>query len=292
MTMFSGAITALITPFDDNDNLDVLAVKQIVKWQVDNGISGIVISGTTGESPSLVEDEFIELIRNTKKITKDKIPLIVGAGSNNTEKAIYQVRLAEENGADAVMVVVPYYNKPTQEGMFWHFKKISEATDLPIILYNIPGRVVVNMEIETVSRLAELSNIVGIKESTSNINRFNELAAIAKNFDVLSGDDTLTLPARVLGAKGVISVISNILPDVVQKLNKLCDQGKYKEALEIHNKIYKLTNLMFCETNPIPVKYAMSLLGLCKNNLRLPMTPLSQKYELLIQEELRNFYDF
>ncbi|MBN9542506.1 MAG: 4-hydroxy-tetrahydrodipicolinate synthase [Alphaproteobacteria bacterium] len=291
MTIYSGTFTAVITPFDDNDKLDVVAFKQILKWQIENGVSGLVVSGSTGESANLTEDEYIELIRNARKITKDKVPLIVGAGLNTTSKTINQVKIAEEAGADGVILVTPYYNKPTQKGMYYHFKEVAASTDLPIMLYNVPGRAVVSMNVETVADLAEIPNIVAIKESTNDVTRFAELSAISSNFDVLCGDDNLTLPARSLGAKGCVSVVSNILPDSVVKLNALCDEQMYSDALEIHNRIYKITDLMFIESNPIPVKYAMSVLGLCKNNLRMPLIPLDSKLETKVKDELRKFYE-
>lgn len=292
MTIYKGTITALVTPFNEENELDVVGLKQIVKWQVENNVDGIIVSGTTGESPNLSEDEFIELILNSKKITKDKIPLIAGVGTSSTAKTIKQAKLAEETGADGLLVIVPYYNKPTQRGIIEHFKAINDAVSIPIMLYNAPGRVIVNMTTSTIQTIfEECANVVGIKECPSDVLRFGELAKISPNFDVLTGDDPVLLPARTLGAKGVVSVISNILPDVVVALNKACDTQDYEKALEIHNNLANIISLMFVETNPIPVKYAMSVLALCKNKLRLPLVPLSEEHQTKIKEELRKFYD-
>lgn len=231
MSMFTGVITALVTPFDDNDKIDRDAVKKIIKWQVDNEISGIVVSGTTGESPNLSQDEFVEIIKIAKKILKGNIPLVAGVSSNSTNKAILQAKIAEESGADAVMITAPYYNKPTQKGIIEHFKLITQNINIPSIIYNIPGRTSVNIEIDTVVQIInECKNVVAMKEATDNIMRFAELSRISKDFSVLAGDDVLTLPSRVFGAKGTVSVMSNLLPDLVVELHKLCDQNQYDKA--------------------------------------------------------------
>ncbi|MBN8827379.1 MAG: 4-hydroxy-tetrahydrodipicolinate synthase [Sphingobacteriia bacterium] len=292
MNAFKGVFTALITPFEDDLTLDVKALARLANWQVENGVSGIVVSGTTGEAPNLTDDEFIEIIQTVKRYTKGNIPVIAGVGSNSTEKTIKQAKLAEKSGADALMVVAPYYNKPMQQGLIEHFKLISISTHLPIIVYNIPGRSVINMEISTITALLNFRNIVAIKESTANILRFTELCDLSDRLSVLCGDDLMALPARALGAQGVVSVISNFLPDLVVQMHNACDRGNFDEAKKIHNNLYRLTQLMFIETNPIPTKYAMSLLSLCKNNLRLPLTPLSEEHKSKVEYELRSFYDF
>ncbi|WP_164503813.1 4-hydroxy-tetrahydrodipicolinate synthase [Rickettsiales endosymbiont of Stachyamoeba lipophora] len=286
-----GPITALITPFNEDYSIDFESLEKIVGWQVDNKISGLVVNGTTGESPNITDDELIELIKATKA-KAGTCPLIIGAGSNSTKKAILKAQLAQKYGANAVLVVCPYYNKPTQQGLYEHFAAIAKNINIPIIIYNIPGRTNVNLEIEIIERLyKDFGNIIGIKESTNEILRFHTLSQIGKDFRIFCGDDALSLPSYLLGACGTISVLSNILPDLVVEMNNLYFDNKVEQAKTIYDHLFKFTNLLFSETNPIPTKFALSKIGLCKNILRAPLTQLSTESQPKILNELKKFYE-
>ena len=271
--MFKGAITAIVTPFKENGDLDLESLRKLVEFQIENNIDGIVPCGTTGESPSLNEEEHFEVVETVIDAANRKIPVIAGAGSNSTEHAIDMTKKAAELGADATLHVCPYYNKPTQEGLYKHFSAIAKAVDIPIIIYNIQGRTAVNMETSTLARLAkEHSNIIGVKEASGNIAQMMDVInELPKNFTVLSGDDNLTLPLIALGGKGVISVASNIIPKQMHDLCEYAINGNFEMAKEMHYKLLPLFKGIFIETNPIPIKAALAMKGMIKESYRLPM---------------------
>jgi 4-hydroxy-tetrahydrodipicolinate synthase len=273
---FPGTYTAIVTPFR-NGQVDVAALERLIKAQIRGGVDGLVPVGTTGESPTLSFEEHIEVIRLTVKFVRGRARVIAGTGGNSTSEAIYLTKAAEEAGADASLQVGPYYNKPTQEGLFQHFHAVARATRLPILLYNIPGRCGVEIGVDTVVRLAHDSvNIVGIKEAGGNADRVSQLrAALGPGFTILSGDDSLTLPFMAVGAHGVVSVASNVIPRGVAHLVEAYRRGKPELALKLHTRYYPLFKDLFIETNPGPVKAALALLGLIEEELRLPLVPVS-----------------
>ncbi len=273
--MFSGAFTALVTPFR-NGQVDVEALEGMVEFQIQNGIHGLVPCGTTGETPAMGEEEDRLVIGTVVKVANGRVPVIAGTGSNSTDMAIKYTKMAEEVGADGSLQVSPYYNKPTQEGLYRHFAAVAESTDLPIILYNIPGRTSVTIDAETTARLAEIPNIVGTKEATLSMNMAMDVMSLCgEDFDVLSGDDPVTLPLMALGGRGVISVASNVAPAAVSEMVNALLKGDWERGRELHYELLPLFRALFVETNPIPVKTAASILGLCSDEMRLPMIPLS-----------------
>jgi len=273
---FSGTYTAIVTPFK-NGAIDETAFERLIKMQIKGGVDGIVPVGTTGESATLNYEEHIQVIALAVKFAAGKINVIAGTGGNSTSEAIYLTQEAERAGADATLQVAPYYNKPTQEGLFQHFHAIARCTKLPIILYSIPGRCGIEISVETVNRLAHDSiNIVGIKEAGGSADRVSQLrAALGKNFTILSGDDSLTLPFMSVGAHGVVSVASNVIPKEVSHMVKAFAIHKPEVALKLHDKFYPLFKDLFIETNPTPVKAALSMMGIVENEFRLPLVPIS-----------------
>jgi 4-hydroxy-tetrahydrodipicolinate synthase len=286
--MFTGTYTAIVTPFK-NGQLDIPALERLVKAQVKGGVDGIVPVGTTGESPTVSYDEHIEIVRLAVKFAAGKVKVIAGTGGNSTTEAIYLTKEAEKAGADGSLQVAPYYNKPTQEGLFQHFHAIARATKLPILLYSIPGRCGVEIAVETVDRLAHDSvNIVGIKEAGGNPDRVSQLrAALGEKFTILSGDDSLTLPFMSVGAHGVISVASNVIPREVAHMVKAFAQGKPAVALKLHQKFYPLFKDLFIETNPVPVKAALAMLGVMDEEYRLPLVALSAAHREKLRKTLK-----
>lgn len=274
--MFKGAITALVTPFR-NGKLDEAALARFVDWQIAEGIHGLVPVGTTGESPTLDFDEHKRVIEITVETTKKRVPVIAGTGSNSTEEAVELSQYAEKVGSDAVLIVTPYYNKPSQEGLYQHFKAINDAINIPIIIYNIPGRSVVDMSVATMARcVKDLKNVVGLKDATANLARpSQQRAACGENFCQLSGEDATALGFMAHGGRGVISVASNVAPRLVADMQNALLAGDYKKALIMQDRLMPLFDVMFCETNPGPAKYAVSRLGLCTEDMRLPMVPVS-----------------
>lgn len=273
--MFSGAFTALVTPFR-NGGVDVEALEGMVEFQIQQGVSGLVPCGTTGETPAMSEDEDRLVIGTVVRVANGRVPVIAGTGSNATGMAIKYTKMAEEEGADGSLQVVPYYNKPTQEGLYRHFVAVAEATSLPLILYNIPGRTGLTMTAETTARLAEHPRIVGTKEATLSMNLAMDVMTLCgEDFCVLSGDDPVTLPLISLGGRGVISVASNVAPAAVSDMVRAALDGDWDRARELHYALLPLFRALFVETNPIPVKAAASLLGLCSDEMRLPMVPLA-----------------
>ena len=274
--MFAGTYTALVTPFHKG-RVDEGAYQKLIRDQVRGGVDGIVPVGTTGESPSVGFDEHIWVIELAVRAAKGRVKVLAGTGANSTAEAIHLTRAAEAAGADGSLQVTPYYNKPSQEGLFQHFKKIARATRLPIILYSIPGRCNIAIEVPTVQRLAmACKNIVGIKEAGGDADRVSQLrAALGQAFTILSGDDALTLPFMAVGAEGVISVASNIIPRQIAKMVNAFAAGKAAEALKLHQKYYPMFRDLFIETNPVPTKAALAMLGRCAEEYRLPLCKMS-----------------
>ncbi|MBI4413767.1 MAG: 4-hydroxy-tetrahydrodipicolinate synthase [candidate division NC10 bacterium] len=273
---FQGSIVAMVTPFRDGA-VDQAKIREQVEFHVKHGTGAIVPCGTTGESPTLSPEEHHEVVEETIRAAAGRMPVIAGTGSNSTAEAIALTRHAKEAGADGVLIVNPYYNKPTQAGLTAHFRAIADAVDIPIIMYNIPGRTGVNMLPETVAELAEHPNIVGIKEATGDVVQMtHDIVLCRGKLCFLSGDDTLTLPLMAVGGAGVISVVANIVPADVVAMTHAALSGDWKRAQELHLRLFPLCQAMFYETNPIPVKTAMKLLGLGNGQMRLPMTPMGE----------------
>ena len=273
--MFSGAFTALVTPFR-NGEVDVEALEGLVEFQIGSGVHGLVPCGTTGETPAMSEEEDRLVISTVVRVTNGRVPVIAGTGSNSTDMAIKYTKMAEEVGADGSLQVAPYYNKPTQEGLYRHFAAIAESTSLPLILYNIPGRTSVTIDAGTTARLAEIPNIVGTKEATLSTNMMMDVKSLCgDDFAILSGDDPFTLPLMALGGHGVISVASNVAPAAVSDMVGTLLNDDWDRGRELHYELLPLFRALFVETNPIPVKTAASILGLCSDEMRLPMIPLS-----------------
>ncbi|NPA13089.1 MAG: 4-hydroxy-tetrahydrodipicolinate synthase [Aquificae bacterium] len=289
--MFKGSIVALITPFKDGE-LDKNSLKRLIQFHIDNGTDAIVVAGTTGESATLTFPEHEELIKLAVEYAEGKIPIIAGTGANATHEAVALTKSAEKIGADASLQIVPYYNKPTQEGIYQHFKAIAEETNIPLILYNIPSRTGVDMLPETFARLySDFPNVIGIKEATGNVARVSEMINLTnEDVVILSGDDGLTLPMMSMGAKGVISVANNIIPKEISKMCKLALEGDFEGAREIHNKYWKLFKALFIETNPIPVKTAAYMMGLIDQlELRLPLYYMSEENRKKLEETLKEY---
>jgi 4-hydroxy-tetrahydrodipicolinate synthase len=285
---FRGTYTAIVTPFKDGA-LDEAALERVVKLQIKAGVDGIVPVGTTGESPTLDYEEHIRVIELAVKFAAGKIKVMAGTGGNSTKEAIYLTTAAEQAGADASLQVAPYYNKPTQEGLFQHFHAIARSTKLPIVLYSIPGRCGIEIGVDTVNRLAHDSvNIVGIKEAGGNADRVSQLrAALGPDFCILSGDDSLTLPFMAVGAQGVVSVASNVIPREVAQMVRAFAEGKISLAQKMHAKYYPVFKDLFIETNPVPVKAALAMLGVVQEEYRLPLVPMSAKNRDTLRNTLK-----
>jgi 4-hydroxy-tetrahydrodipicolinate synthase len=276
-TSFRGSFTALVTPFK-NGSVDEKAFRTLVDWQIAEGTKGLVPVGTTGESPTLSHEEHRSVVEWCVEQARGRVPVVAGAGSNSTREAIDLARHAEKAGADAVLVVTPYYNKPTQEGLYQHFKAINDAIGIPIIIYNIPPRSVIDMSVETMARLWELKNIAGVKDATANVVRVSQQrAAMGPDFNQLSGEDATALGFMAHGGHGCISVTSNVAPRLCAEFQDLCLQGNYADALKVQDKLMPLHTALFIETNPAPTKYALSLLGKCAETVRLPMVMVAEK---------------
>ncbi len=290
---FQGVFTAMITPFDQERNLDLEGLKTNISYQIEQGISGLVILGTTGETSTLSQEEKISILEAAVFQAKGKVPIIAGASSNSTSKTIEESCLAEEIGAQALLIATPYYNRPTQEGIFKHFEAISQAVSIPIIVYNISSRTGQNIETSTLKRIATLDKIVGVKESSGNINQILEVFAEVKtthpDFSILSGDDSLTLPILSLGGQGVISVISNLYPKPLIDLVEAALRDDFKKARQLHNTLHRLFKAAFLETNPIPIKAMMQALGLPSGTLRLPLCEISSENHRHILETIEYY---
>ncbi len=274
--MIHGSIVAIVTPFN-NGSIDEKALKDLIEFQIENGTHGIVPCGTTGESPTLSHEEHEYVIELTVKAVKNRIPVIPGTGSNSTAEAIRLTKFAEKVGADAALSIVPYYNKPSQEGIYLHFKQIASQVKIPIILYNVPGRTGVGINPETVARLAkDCKNIIGVKEATGSVQQASKILYLCgMDFIVLSGEDAINFPILTVGGKGFITVTANVAPRDVAELYNSYQRGELNQARELHYKLHPLNEAMFIETNPIPVKVALSIMGRVRSEFRLPLSPLA-----------------
>ena len=281
-----GSITALITPFK-NGEVDAKAFQDFVQWQIDEGTQGLVPCGTTGEAPTLFDHEDELVIRTCIEVAKGKVPVIAGCGTNNTAHAIHLTKTAEKLGADAALHVTPYYNKPTQEGLYQHYKAIHDSTGLPIVIYNIPGRSIVNMTPETMARLAQLPRIIGVKDATGDLSRPVKTRKLCgPDFIQLSGNDETAIPFLAQGGVGCISVVSNVAPALCAQMQNAWRKGDFATAQRINEQLAPLVEALFVETSPAPIKYAASLLGKCRSDLRLPMVPVSKATEKLVKDAM------
>lgn len=287
--MFKGSITALVTPFKDG-RVDEKAFKSLIEFQIECGTNGLVPCGTTGESATLTHEEHKRVIELTIEDASGRVPVIAGTGSNSTAETIQLTRHAEASGASAALIITPYYNKPSQQGLYEHYKKISEEVSIPIILYNVPGRTSLNMAPETVARLSELKNIVGIKEATGDLKQVSEVIEYSKDgFGVLSGDDFVTVPMLAIGAVGVISVTANIVPGEMSKMVNGFMEGRTKEAIGLHYRLATLHRSMFIETNPVPVKTALAMMGRIEEEFRLPLVRISDANRAALLGALKTY---
>jgi len=285
-TSFRGSFTALVTPFK-NGGLDEAGFRSLVDWQIAEGTNGLVPVGTTGESPTLSHDEHKRVVEWCVSQAKGRVPVVAGSGSNSTHEAIDLSKHAEEAGADAVLIVTPYYNKPTQEGLYQHFKAINDAIGIPIIIYNIPARSVIDMSVDTMKRLFELKNIAGVKDATANMVRVSQQRGeIGPDFNQLSGEDATALGFNAHGGHGCISVTSNVAPRLCAEFQGACLRGDYATALKLQDTLLPLHNALFIETSPAPVKYALSVLGRCAETVRLPLVPISDKSKAVVREAM------
>lgn len=293
-TKFFGSIPAIVTPFKENGALDLPALEKLVQYQLDGGVDAIVVAGSTGEAATLSEEEYALAVKTVVKKTAGRVPVIAGAGSNDTKKAVNFSKLAKIAGADGLLHVTPYYNKPTPEGLVLHYKEISKAVDLPIIIYNVPGRTGSNVAPQAVVRIArEVPAVVAVKEASGSLNQMMEIINEAakngpKDFSVLCGDDALALPLIAIGGKGCISVVANEVPKLFSNMIHFALKGNFKEARKLHYALLNLMNVNFVESNPIPVKAAMARLGMMENSLRLPLTPLEDKNRGLLEKTLKD----
>ncbi|MBC3805835.1 4-hydroxy-tetrahydrodipicolinate synthase [Undibacterium seohonense] len=288
MTTIQGSLVAIVTPMHADGSLDIPTLRKLIDWHIAEGTDGIVIVGTTGESPTVSVEEHCELIRIAVEHTNKRVPIIAGSGGNSTVEAIALTKFAKEAGADASLQVVPYYNRPTQEGMYQHFKKIAESVDIPIILYNVPGRTVADMSNETIARLAQLPGIIGIKEASGNLGRDLELLRmVPPSFAVYSGDDPTAMALMFCGGKGNISVTANVAPRAMHELCAAAMKGEISKAVEINNRLIPLHAKLFVEPNPVPVKWALAEMGLMPAGIRLPLVSLSSQYHDIVRSALR-----
>ena len=283
-----GSIPAIVTPMHEDGSLDLPAFRKLIDWHAEEGSNGLVVVGTSGESATLSVDEHILMVKTAVEHTAKRFPIIAGAGGNSTSEAVELAKAAKEVGADATLQVVPYYNKPTQEGMYQHFRRIAESVDLPVILYNVPGRTVADMNHDTVLRLAGVPGIVGVKEATGNIDRAANLIKYAPaHFAIYSGDDPTAIALMLLGGHGNISVTANVAPRAMSELCRAALAGDAITARKIHLSLLSLHKQMFCESNPIPAKWALAALGRMEGGIRLPLTPLDARYHDVVRDALR-----
>ncbi|MFQ5957566.1 MAG: 4-hydroxy-tetrahydrodipicolinate synthase [Candidatus Brocadiales bacterium] len=285
--MFSGSIVALVTPFKDGE-VDLKKLGELIEFHVQEGTNAISPCGTTGESPTLSHEEHEKVISEVVQRVRGRIPVIAGTGSNNTREALKLTKYARKAGANGALVITPYYNKPTQEGIYRHFKTLAEGADIPIVLYNVPSRTGVSISPETVARLAELKNIVAIKEASGSLDQVSAILGLC-DITVLSGDDSLTLPTLSIGGKGVVSVVANVVPRETSTMVGSFLKGELEMAREIHRRLYPLTKAMFIETNPIPVKTAMRILGRLNGEMRLPLCEMTETHERQLTEALNDY---
>ncbi|MGE7716725.1 4-hydroxy-tetrahydrodipicolinate synthase [Priestia megaterium] len=285
---FGQVLTAMVTPFDQNGEIDFNATKTLVEHLITNGTDGLVVAGTTGESPTLTTEEKIELFKCVVEAAAGRVHVIAGTGSNNTQASMSLTKLAEETGVDGIMLVAPYYNKPSQEGLYQHFKTIAESTSLPVMLYNIPGRSIVNISVETVVRLSEIPNVVSIKEASGNLDAMAEIISkTPSDFTLYSGDDGLTIPVLAIGGAGVISVASHIIGNDMQEMINAFKNGDVQKAAATHRNLLPIMRALFIAPSPSPVKAALNLNGIQVGGVRLPMVPLSNKEQSAIEKVLQ-----
>jgi 4-hydroxy-tetrahydrodipicolinate synthase len=285
--MLTGSLVAIVTPMLPDGALDFPRLKSLIDWHIAEGTDGIVIVGTTGESPTVDFDEHCALVKAAVEYTRKRVPVIAGTGANSTREAVHLTAFAKQAGADYALSVVPYYNKPTQEGMYQHFRTIAESSDLPMILYNVPGRTVADISNDTALRLAKIPNIVGIKDATGNMARGADLLHRAPaHWAVYSGEDVTTLALMMLGAHGTISVTANLAPKLMHEMCAAALAGNHTKAIDINNRLLSLHNNLFLEGSPIPTKWALYDLGLIDCGIRLPLTPLDPKYHAVIRQSL------
>jgi 4-hydroxy-tetrahydrodipicolinate synthase len=285
---FGQILTAMVTPFDQKGDIDLNATRNLVNYLLANGTEGLVVSGTTGESPTLTTDEKVELYKFVVELVGGRVPVIAGTGSYNTRESIHLTQLAEQCGVDGIMLVVPYYNKPSQEGLYQHFKAIAEATKLPIILYNIPGRSVVNMNVATTVRLSQIPNIIALKDASGNLEGMTEIISqTSSDFAVYTGEDALTLPTLAIGGAGVISVASHVIGNEMQAMIQHFKNGNHREAALIHQSILPVIKELFASPNPTPVKAALNISGIPVGGVRLPLVPLNDEQMNSLQQVLR-----
>ena len=283
--MFQGSIVALVTPFK-NGKIDYPTLKKLIDFHVAKGTDGIVPCGTTGEAATMSHEEHREVLSFVVEYVNRRVPVICGAGSNNTEEAVGLVRHAKKIGGDGVLVVTPYYNKPTQEGLYRHYEYLAKKVDIPLVMYNVPGRTGISITPETVARLSKLPNIVGIKEASGNLDAVSQILSLC-DITVLSGEDSLTHPMMALGAKGAISVTANVVPDLSSQMIHAHLEGRVAQAKELHFKMFALAKVLFIETNPIPVKAALALMGKIREEYRLPLCPMAKENKEKLKETLR-----
>ena len=284
---FHGSIVALVTPFK-NGKVDEKMLAKLVRFHIRSGTDGIVPVGTTGESPTLSHKEHERVIKVVVEAANREVPVIAGTGSNSTDEAISLTQFAKKAGADGALMVTPYYNRPTQEGLYRHYEKIARKVNIPIVLYNVPTRTGVTLAAETVARLSKIKNIVGIKEATGSMDQTSHILSLC-DITVLSGDDSLTLPLMALGAKGVISVIANLVPQAVSEMVDAYAAANFQRARELHYKMFPLCRALFIETNPITIKKAMGLLGLCREELRLPLSPMQPHNQKILRQAMKAY---
>lgn len=287
--MFSGSIVAIVTPFKGG-KVDEKALGDLIEWHISSGTNAIVPCGTTGESATLDYDEHYRVIEIVIKVVNKRLPVIAGTGANSTDETIMITKKAKKLGADAALLVAPYYNKPTQEGLYRHYKSVAEAVDIPIVLYNVPGRTAVNILPPTVARLAEIKNIAAIKEATGDMKQVSEVIRLCGDrIAIISGDDFTTFPLLALGGKGVISVTANIAPREVSDMCRLWKEGKYEKARDLHYKLEPLNHAMFIETNPIPAKTALALMGKIREEFRLPLCEMSEANKEKLKKTIKDY---
>ncbi|KWW10969.1 4-hydroxy-tetrahydrodipicolinate synthase [Peribacillus simplex] len=288
MMIFGRVSTAMVSPFDSKGNIDLQKTTKLVNYLIKNGTDSLVLSGTTGESPTLSSEEKIALLRHVSKIVEKRVPIIMGTGSNNTYASIELTKKAEQNGADAIMLVAPYYSRTNQEGLYQHFKAIAASTTLPVMIYNIPGRASVNIEPETIIRLSKIANILAVKEASGDLNAMTEIiAGTDEDFALYSGDDALTLPVLAIGGVGVVSVASHVAGNELQKIVEAFISGNLKEAARLHQELLPLIKGLFAAPSPAPVKTALQLNGIDVGSVRLPIVPLTEQERLSLASVLK-----
>lgn len=288
---FGKVLTAMVTPFDNRGNLDLEKTSQLVEYLIENGSDGLVIAGTTGESPTLTSEEKVALYNHVVKVVNKRVPVIAGTGSNNTHASIELTKKAEQAGVDGVMLVAPYYNKPSQEGLYQHFSSIANETSLPIMLYNIPGRSVINVNADTLVRLSEIDNIVSVKDASGDLDQMTEVVSrTSDDFSVYTGEDSMTLPSVAVGASGVVSVSAHVIGNEMQEMLSALENGDAKKAANLHGKVVPVMKACFMAPSPTPVKTALQMKGLDVGGVRLPLIPLTADERTKLSDALNSLY--